>query len=302
MKLASALLGLGIAIAWMVIDRERAALAWATAFAFGLSTTVGAVVLICIMRLAHAKWWMDGRGSLFAVAEQLPMVLLLWVPLLLLRHEPGFVARSIGYSTALAMCGFMIRRRSLAAPTLILVSFGFTFAALDWFMALEPHHTSNIYGLWLFASGFVAATSIFALGARTAPEATRERIGRLLFATVFIWGYLGFFQLLIIWMADLPREVGFYRARIEGGWLWIAIVLAVGRFAIPYLLLLSRRTKTSLVIPAWLLATTALDFAWIVLPTRGAQLSPLDLAPFVGISGLAWLFASRIPVRAEATS
>ena len=302
-KLAITLVGAAVTVAWALVDRERAIASWTAAFAMALSTAIAAFVLIAIFRLAHAKWWLEARRSLFGMAELLPLAMVLFVPIALSRHQPAFLARSLVYAAVFAIVGFgFVRRRKLAAPGLLLAGFGFTFAALDWFMALEAHWTSNVYGLWLFSSGLVAATSIFSLGARRATHETRHAIGRLLFASVFIWAYLGFFQLLIVWMADLPHEVGFYRARIVGGWAVVSIVLGVGRFAIPFLLLLSRRLKTTVVIPIWLLATTALDFAWVILPSTGASPSILDLAPLACICGLAWFLSDRVHVREEAAA
>jgi hypothetical protein len=58
-----------------------------------------------------------------------------------------------------------------------------------------------------------------------------------------VWAYLSFSQFLIIWSANLPEEIPWYQHRLSHGWEVIGIGLVVFHFAVPFIVLLSRRSK-----------------------------------------------------------
>ena len=68
-------------------------------------------------------------------------------------------------------------------------------------------------------------------------------LGNLMLTFVMLWAYTSFSQFLIIWSGNLPDENPWYIHRLAGGWQWIALVLVVFHFAVPFLLLLSRYVK-----------------------------------------------------------
>jgi hypothetical protein len=135
-----------------------------------------------------------------------------------------------------------------------------------------------------------------------------RRWGTLLLAFVCLWAYCAFSQLLLMWIATLPEEVTWYRARLDGGWHWLAALLAVGHFPVPFLLLLLRRIKESpralATVCAWLLLMHALDVYWLVLPAlHPGHWAPhwTSLTAWVGVGGLSvaaclWLFRGGYPV------
>ncbi|MEX2561472.1 MAG: hypothetical protein WD403_16225, partial [Pirellulales bacterium] len=162
-------------------------------------------------------------------------------------------------------------------------------------------------------SGMSAATwTVIALGRRRpwSESATPERLndlGNLLLAFVMFWSYVGFMQYLIIWSGNLPEETPWYANRTAGGWQLLAWCLIVFHFAIPFLLLLSRRTKRAAArlatVLVMLLAMRLADVFWLVMPAfhpEGIRLHWLHVAAPVAIGGL-WLavFAWRLSARAE---
>ncbi|MEX0711501.1 MAG: hypothetical protein WD278_04085 [Pirellulales bacterium] len=205
----------------------------------------------------------------------------------------------------------------LSGPGLILYGLTVTFASIDWAMSLEPHWYSSMYGVLFIGgqavSGMSAATlTVIALGRRRpwSESATPERLndlGNLLLAFVMFWSYVGFMQYLIIWSGNLPEETPWYANRTAGGWQLLAWCLIVFHFAVPFLLLLSRRTKraparlaTVLVV---LLVMRLVDLFWLVMPAfhpEGIRVHWLHVAAPVAIGGL-WLavFAWRLSARAE---
>src|SRR5262249_54134576 len=121
-----------------------------------------------------------------------------------------------------------------------------------------------------------------------------------------------FSQFLLIWYANLPEETIFYKARIEGSWRAVSILLMVGHFGVPFFYLMGRAVKrkgvTLAIGGAWLLAMHFLDLYWLVMPTlhpEGIRPSVLDVAAFVTVGGCfvaaaSWLMRRQalVPLRA----
>ena len=151
----------------------------------------------------------------------------------------------------------ILRRQShLSGPGLIVYGISMTFAAVDWIMSLDPKFHSTIFGP-LVATGQILSAQAIALlvlawlGSRPplaavlSPEVLND-LGNLLFTYLIMWAYMVWFQFMLIWIANLPFEVLWYRPRTEGGWLWVAWALTVLHFVIPFFLLLMRDIKQHL--------------------------------------------------------
>ncbi|RIK82537.1 MAG: hypothetical protein DCC67_07110 [Planctomycetota bacterium] len=193
-----------------------------------------------------------------------------------------------------------------------------TFASVDWMMSLEPHWFSMIYGVvWFAGQGVTAlALSIVVLAASerrdevlaaAGPKAFHD-LGKLLLGFIMFWMYVAFSQFFIIWHGNLPEEVVWYNRRLGGGWQWAALSLAALRFALPFLLLLSRDLKRDprRLAPVALLVFVMhwVEIVWLVEPAveRGeARFVPwLDAALTLAIGGIWWLlyrlFTPRTPM------
>src|SRR5207253_543895 len=70
-----------------------------------------------------------------------------------------------------------------------------------------------------------------------------HHLGNLLLTFVLFWTYISFGQLLIVYAGDLPTEIDWYLHRIAGSWKWIASILALLHFFVPFFLLLFRGIK-----------------------------------------------------------
>jgi hypothetical protein len=195
--------------------------------------------------------------------------------------------------------------QQFSGPGLILYALTITFAAIDWVMSLDTGWYSTIFGpvmatgQMLPALAFAIAVATF-LGSRpsfsqVATPAVWNDLGNLLLAFVMLWTYMSFSQFLLIWTGNLPEEISWYLARSEGGWVWIAIVLAACGFGLPFLFLLLRDIKRD---PARLrvvaLAVVAVSFVnqfWLIAPafSRGwLRLDWMDVAAVAGMGGI-WL-------------
>src|SRR5262249_16204041 len=142
---------------------------------------------------------------------------------------------------------------------------------------------STMYGLYVLSGGFVAAiglTAVLLLFLQRAgflAEIKRSHwyaVGRMLFAFLIFWAYTGFFQYLLIWIANKPLEARFFVERLHEGDLATSWFLVVGHFALPWLLLLSYSVKrhrgSVALLGGWILACHYVDIHWLVGAYRGA--------------------------------
>src|SRR5687768_1579961 len=145
------------------------------------------------------------------------------------------------------------RLRRLAGPAIIVLALTQTFASFDWIMSLTPHWYSTIFGVYFFAGsfvGFIALLSVVVVAMRGAglldtviSAEHLHDIGKLLFAFTAFWAYIGFSQFFLMWYANLPEETVWYKARMEGSWLTVSLVLMAGHFGAPFLYLMGRTVK-----------------------------------------------------------
>jgi hypothetical protein len=195
------------------------------------------------------------------------------------------------------------RLQTLSAPSMIVFALTLSFAAFDWVMSLDPHWYSTIFGVYVFAGCAVAIYAALALVAILAQRAGiltdqldaehYHDLGKMLFAFVVFWAYIGFSQYMLIWYANIPEETEWFAHRLEGGWLPATVALVVGHFGLPFFVLLSRKVKRRKPLLAaaavWMLAMHGLDVFWLVMPASspaGPRLHPADLLCFVGVGGL----------------
>jgi hypothetical protein len=227
-------------------------------------------------------------------------------------NVPFFVLRAALYLASWVVVAELLRRlsrslradaagkqRSISAVSLPILSFTLTFAAFDWLMSLDPTWSSNVFGIYLFGGGFGAAVGLLCLlsfgpfGSRIREGTTDQShaMGRLLLTFVIFWTYIAFCQYLLIWIADLPDEVGWVKLRTTGSWGEFAVALAFVHFFLPFFALLSRDVKRrpSVIawMGAWLLAAHYLDMHWVVLPELHGAWHPhwLDLAALLFVGG-----------------
>jgi hypothetical protein len=198
--------------------------------------------------------------------------------------------------------GVSARLRRLAGPGIIVLALTQTFASVDWIMSLTPHWYSTMFGVYFFSGsfvGFIALLSVVAAAMLRAglldtviSEEHLHDLGKLLFAFTAFWAYIAFSQFFLIWYANLPEESIWYKARLEGSWKAMSVLLMAGHFGIPFFYLMGRAVKrrgsTLALGGAWILAMHFVDLYWQVMPTLhpdGLRASVLDVAAFAAIGG-----------------
>ena len=226
----------------------------------------------------------------------------------------GFDGRAAAYYVVwLVLAAFILRRSRLrllaqdrsgswvSAVGLLAMTLTVSFAGTDWFMSLEPRWSSTMFGMIFGSSEFVTAFAVLVLLAvALEPPAmeqakTRGLLGTILLVGLLFWSYVEFVQFLEVWEENLMDEIPWYLHRFAGGWGDVAIVVALGRFAVPFLILiwvpLRRSTGVLGALCAWLLLINLLYAWWLILPAvSGRGFDWVAVAAAFGVGG-AWMAA-----------
>ena len=236
-------------------------------------------------------------------------------------NSSGFIIRAIIYLAIWNVLSFLLtywskqtdgpgapdntgKFKAVAGPGLILYGFTISFAAIDWVMSLDPSWVSTIFGL-IILIGEVLSAMCFAvvverilynykpMSEMLKPDFVHDH-GKWMLAFTMVWTYFNFSQWLIIWAGNLPGEITFYLNRINGGWGWIGLALALLHFAVPFTILLSRPFKRDIRklvwLAVWLMFMRAVDLFWIIEPnfSHTLHVTIADIVVPIAIGGL-WL-------------
>ncbi|MGE5468697.1 MAG: hypothetical protein ACM3Y9_14845 [Ignavibacteria bacterium] len=292
------------ALAWR-FDRTNFLAAWLAAWCFCAWIAMGGLVTVWIHTLTGGAWAEPLRAPALAASRLLPLLTLLFLPVLAGMHglypwaDAGrwddlsapafkdawlrpwpFALRAAAILALWNLLAWAARRpptgraRAVAATSLILYGASVGVAATDWLMSLTPLWYSSIFGLEI-GVGQALAGLAFAVLAAASRGTTRGQAGRdlgnLLFTYVLSWGYLAFCQYLVIWAEDLPHEILWYEARRSLPWPPLGLAVALLQFAIPFLALLFRDIKESpshlATIAVLLLGAHLLNVCWLILPS-----------------------------------
>lgn len=328
----------------LMVSARQAMLSYLFAFVFFCGLSVGSLALLMVHVMTGGAWGYHLRPALLSAARVLPLMALLAIPVLvgmhvlyawshadvlahdlLLRKQSWylnptfFVIRTVLYFTLWCLLLALFTRclarpetlPRVAAPGLILFAISSLLAGTDWTVSLLPHWSSSTYGM-MFATGWILAAmalaTLIAMGRPDAADAhpppLRHDYGNLLLVLVLGWSYLAFMQYLTIWVADMPTENVWYLPRTLTSWAWLGRFLIAFHFAVPFVILLSRRAKRSRTwmgaVAAMLLAANLGDALWLVVPNfraDGFMLRWSDLAAVLGVGALwycVWLGQWRV--------
>jgi hypothetical protein len=197
------------------------------------------------------------------------------------------------------------RMRMLSGPGLVLYMITVTFSAVDWVMSGNPHFSSTIFGILtlgqqgLSTMAFTILILAVVVRAKPVSEVARAEtfldLGKLMLAFVMLWGYFNVSQLIIIYQGNLPDEIPWYLNRMYGAWAPIAVLVLLGHFVVPFLLLLSNKLKRTPSRVMWLalfiLVMRVIDTVWTIAPMHrpdGPTVHWLDFAAVFALGGV-WL-------------
>lgn len=320
-----AAVGLVVWVIGLFVDQKRALFSLLAAYAWLATILLGALAFLMTAFAVRARWPTVLRPLLEGIVAVMPLLALFFLPFALGRdvvypQSPHALWGSLGFFLIRAVVylaswiaftellrrwsGDLDRAQRLSAGGLVLLAFTLTFAGFDWLMALTPHWYSSLYGLYLFAGGFVTAFAVLVVLMRRAVPLMGALLrpghflsmGKLLLAHVVFWAYLAYAQYFIVWIAGIPHETSWWVPRSEGWGTWSLALVAV-HFALPFAWLLSRRLKLEprrlAQVSGLLIAAHYLDVYWLVMPAltpEGPSLHWLDVAALVLVAGAAVSF------------
>ena len=244
-------------------------------------------------------------------------------------NKTFFWGRAVFYFGFLSLAAWLLRRNSLRQdkdgdalhtwssrrmvfPMLPFFALSLTFSAVDWLMGLDFHWFSTMWGVYIFAGSALSSMCVLVLLVTALRSAgylegvvTLEHyhiMGKLMLAFTVFWAYIGFSQYMLYWYANIPEETTYFLRRNTGGWNTLNIILVVGHFFLPFVVLLFQGTKKRplllCTVAAWILLMHMLDLYIVVLPSyHMAGPSPhwLDLVCLLAIGAtLATIFMKRL--------
>lgn len=317
------------------------------AYMFWIGLALGCLAILMMQYLTGGGWGIILRRVLESATRTLPLLFLLFVPLLfglhrlyswtdsravaadsVLQHKqsflniPFFLFRALIYFACWIVFIVFLNRWSraqdetgeprmawwlehISGPGLFVLGVTLSLAMIDWVMSIEPKWYSTIYAVGYLAGAGLAAfafsIAVVLLLARRPPfvDVIKPKhwrdLGNLLLAFTMLWAYCAFSQYLLIWSGNLREEITWYLPRETGGWGWIAAILIVFHFFVPFFLLLSRDVKETrgvlLSVVILILTLRFVDLYWLVGPAFSPfhfTISWMDFVAPIGIGGL-WL-------------
>lgn len=201
----------------LFLDQPQFFHSYLFAWLFWSGLSFGTLVIVMLQNLTGGKWGAGVRSLSIAGFMTLPLMALLFLPIILGVHSiypwslstftetagyhhkhqwftlPFFIGRSVFYFAVLTLFAVLLRRRMRAANgrSLIALSAGglivyvlcMNFASVDWVMSLDPEWFSTIFVIIFMAGQFLSAlalvTALLALCAR------QRSLGELLPDKVF---------------------------------------------------------------------------------------------------------------------
>jgi hypothetical protein len=289
---------------------------------------MGSLALLMIGHIMSEHWLAPVRAEAEAAALTTPLLLVLGIPIAFgLDHlfpwvdhradlpsaravflSPGFfLFRSVCYlvlSSAIAL--WLIRTRNLrrtSAIGLTLLTPIMTFAAYDWVLSREPDWWSSLFGFAFAISQLLAALAgailITSLRSEHAYPARMASLERALLTVALLAVWIWFAQFLIVWLANLPNEAGWYLRRSDPWSLAVLGVASMAMFAAIVVLVPSGVSRAGMIAgSALVLVQHGAHMLWILRPEGGPSWIGFGLA--LGAAGL-WIAVLAVLIRARPT-
>jgi len=283
--------------------------------------TVLAVLFVPILLLRHHLYsWMDIPRGVEAALDSKRAYL----------NSQFFVLRAVVFLGFFLLAALALRRfsvlqdkdgnprftidmRKMSFISLPMFALCLTFGAFDWFMSLNYRWFSTMFGVYIFAgtAGSSMALLVVVITALRQAAYLKDVItvehyhimGKWMLAFCVFWAYIGFGQYMLIWYANIPEETQFFITRNTQSWWAMSMLLVVGRFFIPFPILLMQSVKKHphqlAILAGWMLFMQMLDIYIIVLPAlhgTGVHVSIWDLVSLIAIGAtLAFVYLRLLP-------
>jgi len=207
--------------------------------------------------------------------------------------------------------GFTLKMRKLGFVALPLFGLCLTFGAYDWLLGIDYHWFSTMWGVYIFAGAAGSSMSLLVLVITALRKAgylqntiTTEHyhiMGKWMLSFTVFWAYIGFSQYMLIWYANMPEETEYFIRRNTESWNALSLFLVIGRFFIPFAILLVRSPKKKphrlCLVAGWIVFMQLIDLYIVILPAlhgAGILVSIWDFMPLLGMGATLAFFYLRI--------
>src|SRR6516162_9337764 len=180
-------------IVGLFMQSEQAMRGYLIGYMLWLGLSLGCLALLMVQHLSGGLWGLSIRRILEAATRGLPLMLVLWIPLVLGRHYlyhwmdgegisqnnswylnmPFWWLRQAIYFVAWLGLMFILNKRSalqdepgnrprfqlISGIGILIYALTISFAAVDWVMSLDPHWGSTIYGMIFIVGQGLSALS-----------------------------------------------------------------------------------------------------------------------------------------------
>jgi hypothetical protein len=208
---------------------------------------------------------------------------------------------------------FKSKQQGVSAPSMIAIALTMTFCAIDFMMSLDKLFFSTIWGVYYFACCVLCFHSALALSLmwlqnkkRLVGMVTIEHyhdVGKMMFAFTVFWSYIAFSQFMLIWYANIPEETAWFKPRFNEDWKLVSAALLFGKFAIPFLGLISRQVKRNPKLlgfwAVWVLVINFVDMYWLIMPQLDPHNPPVSLLDFTCWLGVGGVFVATVAFNAK---
>jgi hypothetical protein len=320
-RVTSRVLGMAAATAAslivLVISNPGVLEAWLLGFILLAGLSSGALALLLTGHILGEIWLQPIRAELEAVADLVPMMAILAVPILVYPEalypwaggdgasdwlDPEFflIRGAIYLAVWVAVAGLAKQRHYgpvASAIGLVVLVPSTSLAALDWLASREPEWISGLYGPAFAVSQLLAAMAFGLIVTLIRPghpdrlQAESLRAALLALALLTLWTW--FSQFLIVWMANLPPEGAWYIGR-AGAWLVLeGIALSALLVAVVLLFPPHAGPLRLAVITGLLIVQHGAHLIWLIRPTALHAVPPvLDIVVLTVMIGLWLVFLS----------
>src|SRR5881409_1552839 len=209
---------------------------------------------------------------------------------------------------------FTIWMRRVSFISLPMFALCLTFGAVDWMMSLNYRWYSTMFGVYIFAGAAGSSMALLVIVITALRQAgylkgivTLEHyhiMGKWMLAFCVFWAYIGFGQYMLIWYANIPEETQFFLTRNTQSWWALSMLLVIGRFFVPFAILLLRSIKKNphqlSILAGWMILMQMLDMYIIILPAlhgTGVHVSIWDLVSLIAIGATLGFVYLRVVAR-----
>jgi len=146
------------------------------------------------------------------------------------------------------------KSKVISMAFLVLFGVSSSTAMWHWFMSIDPHWFSTLYGWYCFISMFVASMAVCTLVViylrsqgylRNISEEHVHDLGKWVFAFSVAWTYLWFSQFMLIWYSNIPEETMYFNDRFDN-YSFLFFANFIINFLVPFFCLMTAGNKRRL--------------------------------------------------------